>query len=181
MGGGFDLDGGLYPAREALLIRGRWSGGARWEVDRLWNFVRGRVSEAINMLDMNDTYEFGLVAFLHNVRVSKAPFKLTPRVSIATVEGGAYTERLGGINSSQCDAQKEAITRDLTRTSKGALTCSLQLHANLAVRERENVMGHCCALPGFDCMTRGGASLYTPLTLRPPDYTAPEIGSLGPG
>jgi hypothetical protein len=29
------------------------------------------------------TYEFGLVKFFHNVRVSKAPFKLTPRVNIA--------------------------------------------------------------------------------------------------
>ena len=112
MGGDFDLDGGLYPAREVLLIRGRWSGEARWEVDRLWNFVRGRVSEAIVRLDTYDTYEFGLVAFLHNVKVSKAPFKLTPRVSIATIKEGGYTERLGGINSLRCDAM-------LTRPSGG--------------------------------------------------------------
>jgi hypothetical protein len=29
------------------------------------------------------TYEFGLLKFFHNVIVSKAPFKLTPRVNIA--------------------------------------------------------------------------------------------------
>lgn len=36
IGGGFDLDDGLY---QALLIRGTWLGEALWEVDKLWTFV----------------------------------------------------------------------------------------------------------------------------------------------
>lgn len=41
--------------------------------------------EGVNgaMVVRYDTYEFGLVAFFHSVKVSKAPFKLTPRVNIA--------------------------------------------------------------------------------------------------
>jgi hypothetical protein len=56
------------------------------------------------------TYEFGLVAFFHNVtlKASKAPFKLTvltPRVNIASVERKGVMRRDLGIKRLRCSHQ----------------------------------------------------------------------------